>query len=183
MRSVQVLAYLGVGTGAIAAGLLGALQRPLSAAFTRDAAAAVLLAQLWPLLCALQPINAVVFGAPAPPRPRATVTTPPPPRPPTRPRLPPTVYDGLLYATRSFSFVRNALALGVFLVYAPALAAAKLCAPHSLVAIWAAKAALNGWRCAAALFRIHVQLWPRWGPRPPPADVPTSPLNAGGPAV
>ena len=70
------------------------------------------------------------------------------------------VYDGLLYATASFTFVRNALAIGVCCVFAPAL---YLFHPYGLVGLWAAKALLNGFRCAATLFRIHIQLgYPCW---------------------
>ena len=58
--------------------------------------------------------------------------------------------------------MRNALLAGVVCVFAPGLTAAKLLAPHSLLAIWAAKAGLNGWRCLTALFCIHCQQWPRW---------------------
>ena len=127
------LAMLGAVTGLAAAALLAALYTPLVRAFTRDAATTALLATVWPLLCALQPINALVF-----------------------------VYDGLLYATRSFSFVRNALLLGVLLIFAPALTVCRIEAPDSLLAIWGAKAALNAWRCLSALWRIHAQLWRTW---------------------
>ena len=83
---------------------------------------------------ALQPVNALVF-----------------------------VYDGLIYAVRAFGFLRNALLLGVCCTFAPALALAKTLSPSSLLAIWAAKAALNCWRCGSALLLIHVRHWPRWG--------------------
>ena len=103
----------------------------LESFFTADPAARLLLRTVWPLLCALQPVNATVW-----------------------------VYDGLLYATVSFTFVRNALAIGVCLVFAPALYFLR---PYGLVGLWAAKALLNGFRCAAALFWIHVQLgYPCW---------------------
>lgn len=83
---------------------------------------------------ALQPVNALVF-----------------------------VYDGLIYAVRAFGFLRNALLLGVCCTFAPALALAKTLSPSSLLAIWAAKAALNCWRCGSALLLIHVRHWPHWG--------------------
>ena len=147
-----ILALLGLGTGLVASALLVALHRPLVHAFTRDAATIDALAGgLWTLLVALQPINALVF-----------------------------VYDGLLYATQSFRYVRNALAAGVLLVFAPSLGLV-VGLSHSLLAVWAAKAGLNGWRCLTALFRIHVQLWPQWVPRPrgpPLSAVPSSMLNA-----
>ena len=71
------------------------------------------------------------------------------------------MYDGLLYATRSFAYVRNALAAGVLLLFAPALAVTVTYA-HTLLGIWGAKVGLNGWRCLTALVRIHCVLWPRW---------------------
>ena len=148
------LASLGLGAGALASATLFALEQPLPALFTRSAHVASLVRDTWPLLAALQPINALVF-----------------------------VYDGLLYATQSFRYIRNALALGVALVFAPSLAAARMLLPSSLVAVWGAKAALNTWRCLTALARIHLALWPTWreptvsAPLPAPlapADVPPS---------
>ena len=132
-KLTALLASLGLATGVLAAAALGAARAPLVWTFTRDEATAALLCTLWPLLCALQPINALVF-----------------------------VYDGILYATQSFAYVRNCLAVAVLGIYAPALAAARALAPRSLLAIWAAKAGLNAARAAFALWRIHVQLWPRW---------------------
>ena len=73
------------------------------------------------------------------------------------------MYDGLIYAVRAFGFLRNALLLGVCCTFAPALALAKTLSPSSLLAIWAAKAALNCWRCGSALLLIHVRHWPHWG--------------------
>ena len=83
---------------------------------------------------ALQPVNALVF-----------------------------VYAGLIYAVRALGCLRNALLLGVCCTFAPALALAKTLSPSSLLAIWAAKAALNCWRCGSALLLIHVRHWPHWG--------------------
>jgi len=77
----------------------------------------------------------------------------------------------LLYATRSFAYIRDALALGTALVFAPLLALAlaygSALPGGELVAIWGAKAALNTWRCATALVRIHVCLWPTWSDSEP----------------
>ena len=94
-KLTAILALLGIGTGLLAAGILYLLRHPLAAAFTRDTKTRHLLTTgpLWRLLCAMQPANALVF-----------------------------VYDGLLYATRSFTYVRNALAIGTLLLFAPALA-------------------------------------------------------------
>ena len=59
--------------------------------------------------------------------------------------------------------MRNALALGVCCLFAPAL---YLLHPYGLVGLWTAKALLNGFRCAAALLRVHLQLgyslYPCW---------------------
>ena len=74
MRGLTLrLAALGLITGIGAAGAMGAGRETLIRAFTRDGETAAQLRAAWPLLCALQPINALVF-----------------------------VYDGLLYATMSF---------------------------------------------------------------------------------
>ena len=69
------------------------------------------------------------------------------------------------------------IALGVLLVYAPALVLV-VSSRHTLLGVWAAKAGLNAWRCAAALFRIHCQLWPTWAIAPAPSARSTAPLNA-----
>eukprot|EP00327_Prymnesium_parvum_P034019 CAMPEP_0195597438 /NCGR_PEP_ID=MMETSP0815-20121206/2986_1 /TAXON_ID=97485 /ORGANISM="Prymnesium parvum, Strain Texoma1" /LENGTH=440 /DNA_ID=CAMNT_0040736781 /DNA_START=7 /DNA_END=1329 /DNA_ORIENTATION=+ len=126
------LAALGVAGGVGLALLLAAGREAIIRAFTRDEASIALLAAAWPLLCAVTPVNAIVF-----------------------------VYDGLLYATQSFKFIRNALALGVGLIFAPALALV-VSVHHTLLAVWMAKVALNVWRCSTALFRIHGQLWKSW---------------------
>lgn len=144
-----ILALLGGGTGLLASGLLVALHQPIVHVFTRDAQTQSLLGSpLWVLLCALQPINALVF-----------------------------VYDGLLYATQSFRYVRNALAVGVLLVFAPSLGII-VSLSHSLLGIWAAKALLNAWRCLTALLRIHVLLWPTWAGSNAAAAPTIEPLNA-----
>ena len=133
MRRLTVrIAALGVATGVGAAAVMAAYRDGIASLFTRDAAVVGALRDAWPLLCALQPINATVF-----------------------------VYDGLMYATQSFAFVRNALAIGVLGGFAPALWAAATFG-RTLRALWVAKAVLNSWRCVSALFRIHVQLWPTW---------------------
>lgn len=150
MRSLtRALALLGVTTGALAAALLALLRQELVGVFTRPDATRTrrMLTSVWPLLSVMQLTNAVVF-----------------------------VYDGVLYATQSYAYMRSALLLGSSLVFAPALAAAAVWG-HSLVWLWAAKSALNGWRCLTALYRIHVMLWPQWreGRERTPAALVTSP--------
>ena len=145
-----VLCVLGLGTGVAAGVLLAVLRDPLITVFTRNTATIELLrGPLWVVLCVLQPINALVF-----------------------------VYDGLLYATRSFRYVRNALLIGALAIFAPALGAA-VCV-HTLLAIWIAKAALNVWRCVTALVRIHCMLKLHWtcNSSTTPTIAPTGPLLA-----
>lgn len=62
-RLSRVLIGLGLTTGVLAGGLLLALRQLLAAAFSRDPATRLLLTHgpLWPLLCALQPVNSLVF--------------------------------------------------------------------------------------------------------------------------
>jgi len=129
---VRTLSVLGLLLGSCVSALLLCAQSVLESFFTSDPEARRLLRSAWPLLCALQPVNATVW-----------------------------VYDGLLYATASFAFARNALALGVLGVFAPAI---YLLHPYGLAGLWAAKALLNGFRCAAALLRIHLQLGYRVAP-------------------
>ena len=148
-----IVALLGLGTGLAVSGALLALRDPIIGAFTRDPEASVALrSPLWLLLCALQPANALVFA-----------------------------YDGLLYATQSFRYVRNALTLGVVFVFAPSLVLA-VELRHTLLCVWGAKAGLNLWRCVTALYRIHCQLWPTWAVAPAPAParpaLSSAPLNA-----
>ena len=150
-RLTLILAALGLLTGLVAGILLFALRGPLAIAFTRDPATRQILNHggLWPLLCLMQPVNSLVF-----------------------------VYDGLLYATRSFAYVRNALAAGVLLLFAPALGVTVTYA-HTLLGIWGAKVGLNGWRCLTALVRIHCVLWPRWEAAPDTSDAYFTACDAG----
>ena len=86
------------------------------------------LREVWPLLVGMQPVNALVF-----------------------------VYDGLIYATHSFRYVRNLMLVGVGLVFAPLLATgfAVTAGSGSLLWIWGAKAALNLWRALGAVALIE----------------------------
>ena len=91
-----------------------------------------LLSRVWPLLCGMQVVNAAVF-----------------------------VYDGLIYATKSFAYVRNVMLGGCLGVFAPLLATAFV-EGHTLLWIWAAKAVLNGWRLVWAVRLIHVVFRRQW---------------------
>ena len=78
--------------------------------------------------------------------------------------------------------MRNALAVGTLGLFAPALVAARLLAPHSLLAIWGAKALLNVWRCATALLRIHGCLWGTWRGEPQQGEAPAAAAEVAAPA-
>ena len=92
------------------------------------------LESVWPLLCGMQVVNALVF-----------------------------VYDGLIYATQDWAYVRNLMAAACLLVFAPLLAIGAALAP-SLRAVWIAKAALNGVRFVGAFHLLHCSpLAASWG--------------------
>jgi len=77
-RLARRLLLLGVAVGGGAGAALNAWRDPVIALFTGEpGAVAVLRGPVWALLCAMQPVNGAVF-----------------------------VYDGLLYATQSFAWVR-----------------------------------------------------------------------------
>lgn len=96
------------------------------ALFTTDPATIAVLKQgTWIVLVASQPINGLVF-----------------------------VYDGLMYASQSFTFIRNYMILGFLLVFCPLLAFQAVVL-HSLWAVWLANAAINMWRVGGAAYLIH----------------------------
>ena len=134
---VRRLDVLGVASGAAAAAGLAVSLDPLAHLWLAgDAAAAAALASVWPLLCAMQLPNAMVW-----------------------------VWDGVMYASNdSLPYIRNALAVGALGVFAPALWCALVFDP-SLRTVWLAKALLNAWRAATAGWRVHAQLWPTWNAR------------------
>ena len=134
---VRRLDVLGVASGAAAAAGLAVSLDPLTHLWLAgDAAAAAALASVWPLLCAMQLPNAMVW-----------------------------VWDGVMYASNdSLPYIRNALAVGALGVFAPALWCALVFDP-SLRTVWLAKALLNAWRAATAGWRVHAQLWPTWTAR------------------
>jgi hypothetical protein len=112
----------------------------------------------------------------------------PPARPPHLPLTP------IASNTICHRYVRDALAIGVLLLFTPALlstaaglgGAADVSAPgplgggatsvggvDTLARLWLCKALLNCWRCLTALFRIHIQLRPEW-------SLATAPAGKGG---
>jgi Na+-driven multidrug efflux pump len=95
-----------------------------------------LLVMLWPLICSMQVINAAVF-----------------------------VLDGFVYATQSFVFIRNLMLASVLLWFFPALAIGQSMFNHSLLAVWVAKAGLNGLRCVGACWLMFVSFPKQWNRR------------------
>jgi len=80
----------------------------------------------WLLLVAVQPINSLVF-----------------------------VYDGLMYASQSFVFIRNYFLVGFFVIFMPVIGL-QVTVWKSLWAVWLSKALFNVWRCLGAAYLIHV---------------------------
>ena len=94
--------------------------------FTKDQATVeILKGGMWLLLVLIQPVNSLVF-----------------------------VYDGLMYASQSFLFIRNYFLVGFVVVFAPALGLG-MSFWHTLCAVWFSKACFNIWRCAGAAYLIH----------------------------
>lgn len=129
-RSLQrlILRVLVAGlVSGVAAGAAFALQRDrIIGAFTADASVAAVLSKTWWVLVASQPVNSLTF-----------------------------VYDGLMYASQHFGYVRNYMLAGFLLVFAPLLALAVVTL-RTLWGVWLAKAALNVWRAGGAAYLVHV---------------------------
>jgi len=81
---------------------------------------------IWTLLCVFQLTNSLVF-----------------------------VYDGVMSAAREFRFVRNAILIGVLLLFAPIVGGLWTIYGRSLLVIWIAKAVLNVWRAVTSIYRTH----------------------------
>mgnify|MGYP002877950466 CR=1 FL=1 len=127
------LLLLGLAFGLGSVLFLTLFRGPIISIFTRegDASYGAILAfldQVWPVLVAMQPINCFVF-----------------------------VYDGLIYALQRFTYIRNVMVSGFFLVFFPILAYGTY-RTHSLLAIWLAKSALNVWRLMGLAGEIHVRV-------------------------
>eukprot|EP00887_Chlorella_sp_A99_P006665 scaffold3.g6665.t1 len=105
-RLVRRLVLVGLALGLATAAVLAAAARPIARLFTDSTDVEGQLAgATWAVLTTSQPLNALVF-----------------------------VYDGLLYASQSFTFIRKNFVSGFFLVFMPILLAEWL----SLRALWAA---------------------------------------------
>ena len=131
MREFKSLLYilltLGVSTGVVFSAILVWGKTFIPTVFTADAAARETLATsgVWTILVAAQPINAALF-----------------------------VYDGFIYASHSFSYVRQVMIAGVGLVFLPTLYLANR-PTATLRGIWTAKLALNAWRLVCLVARVH----------------------------
>ena len=91
---------------------------------------------LWPLICGMQTVNAAVF-----------------------------VLDGFVYATQSFTFIRNLMMCAVFAWFVPSLligTTSEWFLPHTLLSIWIAKAGLNLLRLLGALWLMYVYYERKW---------------------
>lgn len=126
----RALVGVGVVTGALFSAILIAGESGIPSLFTRDEAtkSALLSSGVWRVLVVAQPVNAACF-----------------------------VYDGFIYATQSFTYIREVMASGVGLVFLPALFFANR-PTASLRGIWTAKLALNIWRVFWLAARVHVWL-------------------------
>jgi Na+-driven multidrug efflux pump len=119
MRRLINRVLLAGGVSGLAAGLAFQLARePLIRLFSSDPAVGAALRRggVWAVLAAAQPLNGLLF-----------------------------VFDGLMYATQRFKYVRDYMAVGCLLTFLPLLAAELWLFP-GLAAIWLAKAAFNVWR-------------------------------------
>ncbi len=130
------LALLGCSVGLGFTFVLWAFRPWILRSFTSDQATLDCLCEFWWLVALFQPLNALVF-----------------------------TYDGVLYATQSFVFVRNWLFFGFALLFLPCLGLGYF-QFGSLLGLWAAKAVLNLWRAAFAVYRIHVHFFPLWARGP-----------------
>lgn len=120
------LALLGTAAGICFGAIFLCLKTPLLALFTSDTEILLRFNQFWWVVVCMQPFNALVF-----------------------------TYDGVLYATQSFEFVRNMLAIGFFFFFCPLLTLGSL-GLHSLRVLWVAKAVLNLWRFSFAVVRVRL---------------------------
>ncbi|KAG7673815.1 hypothetical protein Ndes2437B_g01988 [Nannochloris sp. 'desiccata'] len=120
---------LGAGllAGVVAGGAFAIWRDGIIELFTKDPAAKeILQGGIWAVLVSSQPINGLVF-----------------------------VYDGLMYSSQNFIFIRNYMILGFFLVFCPLLAV-EIDQWQTLWGVWIANCAFNTWRAAGAAYLIHI---------------------------
>ncbi|GIQ80262.1 multi antimicrobial extrusion protein [Kipferlia bialata] len=115
---------MGVAISALCSVSLAASESWLVSLFTADPGVAAQLQGVWPVLCWSQPINSLIY-----------------------------IFDGFLYATQDFAFIRNALSLGVLCVFAPLVAVFFMLDSPSLSYVFGTKVCVNVWRFSTALYR------------------------------
>ncbi|KAI8103968.1 hypothetical protein M9435_006494 [Picochlorum sp. BPE23] len=116
----------GLITGVSAAIVFQVKADAIMGLFTRnEKTLAILKNGTWQLLSLVQPLNSLVF-----------------------------VYDGLMYASQSFTFIRNYFLVGFFVVFMPIIGL-QISVWHTLWGVWMAKAFFNVWRCLGAAYLIH----------------------------
>ncbi len=113
-------------TGILAATIFYTKSHEIMLLFTQDQQVIdVLEDKTWLLVVLIQPINSLVF-----------------------------VYDGLMYASQSFVFIRNYFLIGFFVVFLPTIVL-QMTVFKTLWAVWLSKALFNVWRCMGAAYLIH----------------------------
>lgn len=113
-------------TGILAAVVFYTRSHEIMFLFTQDQQVIdVLEDKTWLLMVLIQPINSLVF-----------------------------VYDGLMYASQSFVFIRNYFLVGFCVVFLPTIAL-QMTVFKTLWAVWLSKALFNVWRCIGAAYLIH----------------------------
>lgn len=125
-RLIMRVLSAGLITGVAAAIVFQVKADAIMGLFTRnEKTLAILKNGTWQLLVLVQPLNSLVF-----------------------------VYDGLMYASQSFTFIRNYFLVGFFVVFMPIIGL-QISVWHTLWGVWMAKALFNVWRCLGAAYLIH----------------------------
>jgi MATE family multidrug resistance protein len=124
------LLRLGLLTGAAFSLLFFFAARPLQMLFTNDASLTPIIDEYWWLIVVSSPFNALVF-----------------------------VYDGILFGSRDYKFMRNSVAGALVLAFLPVLAIGYFTATLSITTIWLALVARNG-------FRLVTAVWFYWSREP-----------------
>lgn len=131
------LLLFGAAAGLAFAVAYGIFRRPLQGIFTNDPAVMSLLDGIWWVLALTQPINAMAY-----------------------------VYDGLLFGSRDFAFLRRHMLVGVLGVFVPLL---YLGGVHyvSLLGAWLSITGLNLYRCLSCAWCFHREAASGWTRIPP----------------
>ena len=133
----DLLMFMGFGVGVLVSVLMWFLRnRIIVTIFALEDPSRQLLVDIWPLLCAMQMVNAAVF-----------------------------VLDGFIYGVQAFSYVRNLMLLCCLGWFGPALVCVDVpVVPgwRTLAAVWYCKAGLNTIRAAGALYLLYYRLPNSW---------------------